>query len=106
MAGVDLPLSIGELEAALRAADPAALLAPPRILRRMIKQDREIGGIGLRVPHRKSYLIAAESLLKIVDRDELGLAGDHQLPAQVIVLARPDAERLAALTSGEALTKF
>jgi len=107
MAGsVDLPLSIGELEAALRAADPAALLAPPRILRRLIKQDREIGGIGLRVPHRKSYLIAAESLLKIVDLDELGLAADHKLPPRVIVLARPDADRLAALTSGEALTKF
>ncbi|HUY33606.1 MAG TPA: hypothetical protein VMV69_12725 [Pirellulales bacterium] len=104
--GTDLPLSISELEAALRAADPAALLAPPRILRRMIKHDREIGGIGLRVPHRKSYLIAAESLLKIVDRDELGLAADHQLPPRVIVLARPDTERLAAYTSGEALTKF
>jgi len=107
MAGsVDLPLSIGELESALRATDPAALLAPPRILRRLIKQDREIGGIGLRVPHRKSYLIAADSLAKIVDRDELGLAENHKLPPRVILLARPDAERLAAFTSGEALTKY
>jgi hypothetical protein len=103
---VDLPLSISQLEAALRAADPAALLAPPRILRRVIKHDRNIRGIGLRVPHRKSYLIATESLLRIVEPDELALPAKHTLPPRVILLARPDAQRLATLTSGEALTKF
>ncbi|HQU47129.1 MAG TPA: hypothetical protein PK867_30270, partial [Pirellulales bacterium] len=74
MAGeLDLPLSVSELERALADIEPAALLAPPRILRRVIKQDRQIGGIGLKVPHRKLYLIDAERLLEIVDRDELGL---------------------------------
>lgn len=104
--GVDLPLSISELEAAVASADPAALLAPPRILRRVIKQHRQISGIGLKVPHRKTYAVRAEELLKIVDPDELGLPAGAELPAEVILLARPDSESLAALTAGEALGKY
>lgn len=104
--GVDLPLSVSELEAAVTSVDPAALLAPPRILRRVIKQHRQISGIGLKVPHRKTYAISSEELLKIVDRDELGLPANAELPAEVILLARPDAESLAALTAGEALGKY
>ncbi|HEU5433639.1 MAG TPA: hypothetical protein VFU81_18370, partial [Thermomicrobiales bacterium] len=57
-------------------------------------------------PHRKTYAIGADELLAIVDRDELGLAARAELPDQVILLARPDAENLAALTAGEALTKY
>ena len=107
MAGsVDLPLTITELESALNAVDPAALLAPPRILRRVIKQDRQIGGIGLKVPHRKTYVISTERLFEIVDRDELDLSPRVELPETVILLARPDTESLAALTSGEALAKY
>ncbi|HEV7221666.1 MAG TPA: hypothetical protein VGN42_03140 [Pirellulales bacterium] len=107
MAGsVDLPLTISALESALSEADPSAALAPPRILRRVIKQHRQISGIGLKVPHRKTYAIAAEELLKIVDRDELDIPAQAPLPANVILLARPDAENLASLTSGEALGKY
>ncbi|HUY93362.1 MAG TPA: hypothetical protein VMV10_31840 [Pirellulales bacterium] len=107
MAGsVDLPLTVSELEAAVSSVDPAALLAPPRILRRVIKQHRQISGIGLKVPHRKTYAIDADELLTIVDRDELGVPARAELPEQVILLARPDAESLAALTAGEALAKY
>ena len=90
----------------MNAVDPAALLAPPRILRRVIKHDCQIGGIGLKVPHRKTYVIGSERLLEIVDRDELDLSPKAQLPETVILLARPDSESLAALTAGEALTKY
>ncbi len=90
----------------MNAVEPAAFLAPARILRRVIKHDRQIGGIGLKVPHRKTYVIAAEQLLKIVDRDELDLSPRAELPETVVLLARPDPESLAALTSAEALTKY
>ncbi|HEV3339376.1 MAG TPA: hypothetical protein VG125_03435, partial [Pirellulales bacterium] len=103
---LDLPLSVSELENALAAVEPAAFLAPPRILRRVIKQDRQISGIGLKVPHRKAYLIDAERLLNIVDRDELDLPSDAQLAGTVILLARPDSDYLATLTAGEALVKY
>lgn len=99
-------MTLAELAAALAAVDRSALFAPPRILRRVIKQDRQIGGIGLKVPHRKTYLIDAARLLEIVDRDELDLPADTPLSGTVILLARPDADYLASLTAGEALTKY
>ncbi|MEX2560599.1 MAG: hypothetical protein WD403_11830, partial [Pirellulales bacterium] len=102
----DLPLSIAELERAIRAADRSAILAPARILRRVIKHDRQIAGLGLKVPHRKTYVISAKALLQIADPDELGLSPRQQLPDTVILLARPTAEKLAAMTAGEALLKY
>lgn len=107
MAGdLDLPLSVAELERTIVEVEPAAVFAPPRILRRVIKQDRQIGGIGLKVPHRKLYLIEAERLLAIVDRDELGLALPTPLSGRVVLLARPDGDYLSTLTAGEALVKY
>jgi hypothetical protein len=99
-------VSVGELEQALRAVDRAALLVPARIVRRVIKQDREILGPGLRVPHRKTYVISRERLLSIVDRDELGLEATSELPDQLILLARPEAEKLASMTRSRALVKY
>ncbi len=99
-------LSPMALEDALRAADPGAFLVPPRILRRVIKQATGVGGIGLRVPHRKTYVIARERLLAIVDRGELDLAADAELPEHVILIARPTPEALAELNGDEALHKF
>lgn len=98
-------LALGTLEEAVRAADPAALLVLPRILRRVIKQDRLLTGFGLRVPHRKSYTIGRERLLEIVDRSELGLAEDAKLPETVILLARPDPRGLAATSAGDVLIR-
>ncbi len=99
-------LTLAELEQAVRSADPAALLVPPRILRRVIKQDAGVSAIGLRVPHRKSYVISRDKLLTIVDRDELDLAADVRLSETVILLARPSAETLGTLRPQEALAKF
>lgn len=106
MAAADLPLTVAELETAIAAVAGGVLLPPPRILRRVIKHDRHISTLGLRVPHRKSYLIDAERLLQIVAPDELGLTSGDSLTGTVLLLARPDAEQLAALTSGEALIKY
>ncbi|MEN6405137.1 MAG: hypothetical protein ABFC77_01575 [Thermoguttaceae bacterium] len=95
--------SVADLETRLRAADPSAFLALPRLLRRVIKQDRHLGGFGVWVPHRKSYTIGRDALLRIVDRAELGLAGDADLPETVILLARPSPRKLAAMSDGDAL---
>src|SRR5262249_17763867 len=86
------PLTIGELEQALLATDPAALLVPPRILRRVIKHARRVPGIGLQVPHRKTFVIGREQLLALTERDELGLSPERNLPEQVLLLARPRSE--------------
>ncbi len=53
---VDAALELAELRHLLETADAGAVLAPPRVLRRIIKRDRKLPGIGLQVPHRKAYV--------------------------------------------------
>ena len=90
----------------MRTADPAALLILPRILRRVIKQDRQLSGFGLRVPHRTSYWIGREPLLAAVDKTELGLSEDAVLPEKVLLLARPDPQELAETPAADVLTYY
>ncbi|HEX3872124.1 MAG TPA: hypothetical protein VHV77_16885, partial [Pirellulales bacterium] len=99
-------VSIAELDRALREAEPAALLVPGRILRRVIKQDRRVPGAGLRVPHRKTYVVDRERLLALADRDELYLEYGRELPRDVLLIVRPEAEKLAAMTRSRALVKY
>src|SRR5262245_1357343 len=82
-------LGTEELQRLLSAVDSAALLVPLRLLRRVIKQDRGIPGMGLQVPHRKTYVVARDTLLAIAESDELGAAGT-QLPPTVVLLGCPE----------------
>lgn len=70
-------------------AEPRVLFVEPRIVRRVIIQDRRIPGLGLRVPHSRVYTIERERLLVIADRSELGLSPAQELPRRVILIARP-----------------
>jgi hypothetical protein len=99
------PLGADELERRLRAVDPAVVLVQPRILRRVIKRERKLPGIGLQVPHRKGYVIGREALLEIADPQELGLDGAPQAET-LILLARVSPERLAAMAPGDLLTRY
>ncbi|MCC6126501.1 MAG: hypothetical protein IT426_16195 [Pirellulales bacterium] len=104
IAGVER-ITLPELQRAVREADPAALLVLPRILRRVIKEDRRLAGYLYRIPHRKSYVIRRESLLEIVDCEELGVSPEEGLPDSVILLAQPAPQKLEATPSGEALLR-
>jgi hypothetical protein len=99
-------LTLAELEERVRHAEPTAFLIPARVLRRVIKQDRKLGGMGLTVPHRKSYVIAAADLLDLADREDLGIDPTRAVPPTVLLLARPDPERLAETPSQKVLTKY
>jgi hypothetical protein len=101
-----LPLTVAELEHLMRAKNPGALLLPPRLLRRVIKEDSHIGGIGLQVPHHRTYTINRERLLQLVDRNELNIDADHRLPGTVLLIARPDQEDLDRQARGEVLHRF
>src|SRR4051794_1570977 len=83
-----------DLSRAVAQADPSALLVPPRILRRVIKKHRGLGGLGLRVPHPRLYLIPRDALLSIATPDELGLADVSALPEQLVLLPRPHEARV------------
>ena len=91
-------MSLADLEGIFAQTDPAVLLVPPRILRRVIKQDRGFGGLGMQVPHYKSYVIRRDALLCIADRAELGVPPDRDVSETVILLPQPDAARLRSLS--------
>ncbi|MCE9548016.1 MAG: hypothetical protein K8T25_21290 [Planctomycetia bacterium] len=76
------------LRQTLRRIEPAALLVEPRIMRRVIRMDRRLAGLGLFVPHRNCYTIDRDRLLAYVDRSELDLPPGADLPQTAILLAR------------------
>src|SRR4051812_11813716 len=102
----DPPLDPAELADLLRGADPAALLVPPRLLRRIIKRDRQLTGLGLQVPHRKSYVIGRDALLELVNRSDLAIDADRELPATMLLMARPEPVDLWSLGREAALVKY
>lgn len=88
----ELPHTFADLERRLHAVEPAALLVLPRILRRIIKLDRDLIGLGLKVPHRKTYIISRQRLAEFAEPSELGLASLSDLPDPLLLLARPEPE--------------
>jgi hypothetical protein len=96
---------VEELQRLLKSVEPAAVLVPPRLLRRVIKQHRKVGGLGLLVPHRKCLVIQRDALLGYVTLDELGLPATAHLPRTVLLLVRPEPDRLARMTLEQALVK-
>jgi hypothetical protein len=99
-------IDLAHLEQALLAVDPAVCLVPSRILRRVIKADRRLVGLGLRVPHVKSYVIGRDALLQLATHEELGVAPGRDLPETVVLLVRPEPDKLAALSRDEALVLY
>jgi hypothetical protein len=83
-------LDVGTLQSLLSAVNPAAILVPQRILRRIIKEDRQLAGLGLQVPHRKTYPITRERLLQVAHRDDLCVEEAYPLPDELLLLACPD----------------
>ncbi|HVS40246.1 MAG TPA: hypothetical protein VMS17_32105, partial [Gemmataceae bacterium] len=100
------PFTLADLERALSAADPAALLVPPRILRRVIKKDSGLAGVGLQVPHRKSYVIGRDALLAIADRADIGIKADRELPETPLLFPAPDPRKLRRLPPEATLLKY
>jgi hypothetical protein len=85
--------TVADLQRLLTRVEPAALLVPPRILRRVIKRDRDLSGPGLQVSHHKSYVLDRDRLLGIADRDELGVDPARELPPTLLLFPRPDSPR-------------
>ncbi len=100
------PLSVADLEAAIRSVEPAVCFVLPRVLRRVVKQHADLPGLAVKVPHRKSYVIDREPLLEIVEPAELGLEAGALPQERVILLPCPDPEHLAAMTADEALLRY
>src|SRR5947208_5478340 len=93
-ATMDRIMRMAELQQALRAADPAAVLVAPRVLDRVIQQAGGLPHLLWQVPHRQCFVVDRHVLFRYVEQDELDLDPDQLLPPTVILLARPTAENL------------
>ncbi|MBM79458.1 MAG: hypothetical protein CMJ78_02540 [Planctomycetaceae bacterium] len=94
------------LRQALRDVDASAFLVPSRILRRVIKQDRELTGLGFQIPHRKTYVIDPDVLLQHVDREELGVQLSSAVPNPSILIERPTDKQLDEVPEPELRTRI
>jgi hypothetical protein len=90
-------MRLAELQQALRAADPAAVLVSPRVLDRLIQAQNQLSSLFAQVPHRKGYVVDRPTLYRYVEQDELDLEPDRLLPPTVILLARPSPNTLNTL---------
>jgi hypothetical protein len=102
----EAPLDPVELQRILQEVNPGVLLVEPRVLRRIIRRHLEIPGLGLLVPHRKSIVLARENVLPHAHAWELGVRDTENIPEQLILITRPAADRLAALSRDDALLKY
>ncbi|HEX3761787.1 MAG TPA: hypothetical protein VHW23_23975, partial [Kofleriaceae bacterium] len=62
----------------------AAVLLEDRVVRRVIKQHRQLPGIGLQVPHARCFALSRADLERLVERDELGV-DLHALPDDLVI---------------------
>lgn len=99
-------LTLNELEDAVQAVEPAAVLLSPRILRRIIRLDCRLAAFGYSVPHDRSYVIVRERLFDYVSRFELELDADRELPDTVLLLRRPDEDELETRPASDLLYEY
>ena len=69
-----------------------------RVLKRVITQDLGLTGLGLNLPHRKSWILSASRAQQLLEPDELGLVDYEALPPHVLLIARPEDEELDRLS--------
>jgi hypothetical protein len=89
-------MRLAELQQAIRAADPAAILVPRRVLHRLIQGVCKLPMLTWHVPHAKCFVVDRHVLFRHVDQEELELDPEQYLPATVVLLAQPSPEHLAA----------
>jgi hypothetical protein len=82
-------MRLAELQQALKAADPAAVLVAPRIMDRLLQRITHHTTFFTDLPHRESLVVSRPLLYRHVDPDELDIEPERLLPEVVLLLARP-----------------
>ena len=99
-------MNLADLQQVLSAADPAVVLVSPRVIERVIQEERDLRGIVWHVPHRKSYVVDRHVLFRFVEQDDLMLESHQLLPATVILLKRPNNEDHLSKNTDTLLLKY
>ena len=79
-----------ELQKALQAVEPAAVLVAPAVLDRMIRQTLKIPRWMWTVPHHRTWNVDRQFLFRFVEQEDLLVRPDQLLPSTVLLLERPD----------------
>ena len=90
MSEASTPFDAFAVERAIQAAAPAVLFASPRLVRRIIRADRNLPLAMARTPHRDIAVLDSRRLAEVAD-DVIALPAD--VPDRVAVVARPAADR-------------
>ncbi len=86
------PHDVLAVEQSLRASVPEAVFASRRVVSRIIRADLDLPLVWASVPHRDSVALSPERLLELADDV---WAMPPELPATMLLIARPDRERHA-----------
>jgi hypothetical protein len=87
-------MKLEELSRILRDTDPAAVLVDRAVMDRVIQNVTDTSWVVWRVPHSHCFVVDRTTLYKHAEPEELNLPTDYNLPASVLLLERPTAERL------------
>ncbi len=97
---------VAEVEQLFREREPGAFFVLPRVVRRVWQSELEIASPWVPPPHRKSCVIERDRLLWLVARDELGVDADTPLPQRLILIARPEEDRLHSFSREDLLRHY
>lgn len=95
-----------DVERQFRDRDAGAFFVLPRVVRRVLQNELNITTNWLPPPHRKSCVVERDQLLWLVARDELGIDAETPLPQRIILIARPEEDRLEQFSRTELLRYY
>ncbi len=93
MSTVPAKITKEELTSILLAQDPAVVLLPVRIIRRVVWQSQSLNISGFQLLRCQSFMIDRETFLQYVHADELNGKKTEDLPNKLILLAEPEEEK-------------
>src|SRR4051812_48344926 len=83
-------MSPAQLQNALQAAHPGAVLVAPGVLDKIIRHTLKLPAWMWHVPHRQSWVVERQFLFRYVEQEDLFLPADRLLPATVLLLEMPE----------------
>jgi hypothetical protein len=103
---VNSPLTLDALDAAVRAADPAARVVPAWLMQKVIAHDTgTLTGV-FGISRAQAHVIARDRLLDIAAREELPIEPPPADATTLILLARPEADVLSGTPGPDLLLRY
>src|SRR5687767_640086 len=99
-------LTVAQLEGALRAGDPSAVLVKPWILEKLIGRDRGVAAGVFVFPRVPAHVVSRKKLIDFSRREELPLDQAPPDCETLLVLARPDPDVLSSTPGPELLRRY